>query len=170
MSDTRALRDHLVRVLDWEDAHVGFDKAIDGIPAGNRRSRAGLRAFPLAAARAPPARPGRHPRFLPQQRLQAHDDVAGGLLAERSCPAEREGLGRQHRLVCPNTRRLEAARARSGGLDGEGSHRQRQPDISARDPARRRSRGVPRRADRGDNERRWAFGQPTNHPDCEGNS
>jgi hypothetical protein len=27
-----ALRDHLVRLLDWEDAHVGFDKAVDGIP------------------------------------------------------------------------------------------------------------------------------------------
>ncbi len=33
---TDALRDHLVRFLDWEDAHVGFDKAIDGIPAGKR--------------------------------------------------------------------------------------------------------------------------------------
>jgi hypothetical protein len=33
MSDsTTALRDHLVRLLDWEDAHVGFDTAIDGIP------------------------------------------------------------------------------------------------------------------------------------------
>ena len=40
MSDTRALRDHLVRVLDWEDAHVGFDKAIDGIPAGKHGARA----------------------------------------------------------------------------------------------------------------------------------
>lgn len=27
-----ALRDHLVRVLDWEEAHVGFDKAVEGIP------------------------------------------------------------------------------------------------------------------------------------------
>ena len=40
MIDTRALRDHLVRVLDWEDAHVGFDKAIDGIPAGKHGARA----------------------------------------------------------------------------------------------------------------------------------
>jgi DinB family protein len=31
-----AIRDHLVRVLDWEEAHVGFDKAIDGIPADRR--------------------------------------------------------------------------------------------------------------------------------------
>jgi len=33
---TDAIRDHLVRVLDWQDAHVGFDKAVDGIPAGKR--------------------------------------------------------------------------------------------------------------------------------------
>jgi len=35
-----AIRDHLVRVLDWTEAHVGFDKAIDGIPAGKRGARA----------------------------------------------------------------------------------------------------------------------------------
>lgn len=28
-----ALRDHLARSLAWEEAHVGFDKAVDGIPA-----------------------------------------------------------------------------------------------------------------------------------------
>jgi len=27
------LRAHLVRLLDWEEAHVGFDKAVAGIPA-----------------------------------------------------------------------------------------------------------------------------------------
>jgi uncharacterized damage-inducible protein DinB len=27
-----AVRQHLVNVLDWEDAHVGFDKAVAGIP------------------------------------------------------------------------------------------------------------------------------------------
>jgi len=37
---TSAVRDHLVRVLDWEDAHVGFDKAVDGIPPGRRGDRA----------------------------------------------------------------------------------------------------------------------------------
>jgi hypothetical protein len=35
-----AIRDHLVRVLDWEEAHVGFDKAIDGIPVAKRGARA----------------------------------------------------------------------------------------------------------------------------------
>lgn len=39
MSIDTALRDHLVRLLDWEDAHVGFDKAIDGIPADQRGAR-----------------------------------------------------------------------------------------------------------------------------------
>ena len=35
-----ALRDQLVGVLDWEEAHVGFDKAIDGIPPDKRGARA----------------------------------------------------------------------------------------------------------------------------------
>jgi uncharacterized damage-inducible protein DinB len=34
-----ALRDHLARVLDWEEAHVGLDKAIDGIPSDKRGAR-----------------------------------------------------------------------------------------------------------------------------------
>ena len=37
---TDAFRDQLVRVLDWEDAHVGFDKAVDGIPPDKRGARA----------------------------------------------------------------------------------------------------------------------------------
>jgi uncharacterized damage-inducible protein DinB len=36
----KALRDHLARLLDWEDAHVGFDTAVDGIPADRRGARA----------------------------------------------------------------------------------------------------------------------------------
>ena len=39
MSD-QALRDQLVRVLDWEEAHVGFDKALEGLPADKRGVRA----------------------------------------------------------------------------------------------------------------------------------
>jgi uncharacterized damage-inducible protein DinB len=34
-----AVRDHLARLLDWEDAHVGFDKAVSGIPPEARGSR-----------------------------------------------------------------------------------------------------------------------------------
>jgi uncharacterized damage-inducible protein DinB len=35
-----ALRDHLARLLDWEDAQVGFDNAVDGIAADKRGARA----------------------------------------------------------------------------------------------------------------------------------
>ena len=34
------LRAHLARFLDWEEAHVSFDKAVDGIPADRQGSRA----------------------------------------------------------------------------------------------------------------------------------
>ena len=33
------MRDHLVRVLEWEEAHVSFDKAVEGIPPGKRGGR-----------------------------------------------------------------------------------------------------------------------------------
>ena len=36
---TDAFRDHVEQILDWEDAHVGFDKAIDGISADKRGVR-----------------------------------------------------------------------------------------------------------------------------------
>jgi len=39
MTDTNTsdpLRLQLARVLDWEEAHVGFDKAIDGLPPDKR--------------------------------------------------------------------------------------------------------------------------------------
>lgn len=43
MTNDSALRDHLRRLLAWEDAHVGFDKAVDGIPPELRgRTPAGL--------------------------------------------------------------------------------------------------------------------------------
>ena len=35
------LRAQLVRLLDWEEAHVGFDKAVDGIPADRQGASAG---------------------------------------------------------------------------------------------------------------------------------
>ncbi|MGE3842344.1 MAG: DinB family protein [Vicinamibacterales bacterium] len=37
---THVIREHLVHVLDWEDAHAGFDKAVDGIPPDKRGARA----------------------------------------------------------------------------------------------------------------------------------
>ena len=36
MDRDAALRAHLQRLLDWKDAHAGFDAAIEGIPAGKR--------------------------------------------------------------------------------------------------------------------------------------
>src|SRR5437773_9917546 len=36
---TDAVRDHLSRFLDWEEAHVGFDEAVDRIPADKRGAR-----------------------------------------------------------------------------------------------------------------------------------
>lgn len=35
-----AIRDHLVRALDWEEAHVGFERALDGIPPDRRGAQA----------------------------------------------------------------------------------------------------------------------------------
>ena len=32
----KALRDQLVKLLDWNEAHVPFDKAVNGIPASKR--------------------------------------------------------------------------------------------------------------------------------------
>lgn len=40
VNSTAAVRDHLVRALAWEDAHVGLDKAVKGIPAARRGARA----------------------------------------------------------------------------------------------------------------------------------
>ena len=34
------IRDHLVRVLDWKEAHATFQQAVDGIPADKRGARA----------------------------------------------------------------------------------------------------------------------------------
>jgi len=39
MSD-EAIREQLARTLDWTEAHAGFDKAVDGIPAAKRGAHA----------------------------------------------------------------------------------------------------------------------------------
>ncbi len=38
MSESR-LRDQLARALDWDEAQVGFDKAVEGVPADQRGAR-----------------------------------------------------------------------------------------------------------------------------------
>jgi uncharacterized damage-inducible protein DinB len=40
IDSTDPLRAHLVRLLDWEQAHVGFDAAVGGIPDDKRGARA----------------------------------------------------------------------------------------------------------------------------------
>ena len=40
MIDDSALREQLAKLLAWEDAHVGFDKAVHGIPSALRGKRA----------------------------------------------------------------------------------------------------------------------------------
>jgi uncharacterized damage-inducible protein DinB len=40
MSQDDELRAQLVRALDWEEAHVGFRKAFEGVPAAERGARA----------------------------------------------------------------------------------------------------------------------------------
>jgi uncharacterized damage-inducible protein DinB len=37
---TNAVREHLARLLDWEDAHVSFDRAVDGVAPAQRGARA----------------------------------------------------------------------------------------------------------------------------------
>ena len=39
MATTDPLRAQLVRFLNWEEAHVGFDKAVEGIPPDHRGAR-----------------------------------------------------------------------------------------------------------------------------------
>ena len=39
MIDDSAVREHLAKLLAWEDAHVGFDKAVHGIPPALRGKR-----------------------------------------------------------------------------------------------------------------------------------
>ena len=36
MSASTAIRQHVARLLDWEDAHAGYDRAVEGLPAALR--------------------------------------------------------------------------------------------------------------------------------------
>jgi uncharacterized damage-inducible protein DinB len=36
MPDDKSLRQQIAKTLDWEDAHAGFDSAVEGLPAGLR--------------------------------------------------------------------------------------------------------------------------------------
>lgn len=39
MSHDAALREHLRKLLDWQDAHASFDTAVDGLPPAHRGQR-----------------------------------------------------------------------------------------------------------------------------------
>ena len=78
------LRLQLVRLLDWEEAHVGFDKAIDGLPTDQRGALApgiAYSVWQLVGGRAPAPCATRCARLLPERELRARDEVAGRLLA-----------------------------------------------------------------------------------------
>lgn len=47
MSDERAVREQLQRLLDWEDAHVSFDRAVANIPVKLRGAKP--KGFPYSA-------------------------------------------------------------------------------------------------------------------------
>ena len=88
----KALRAQLVKLLDFEEAHVGFDRAVKGIPPRLRGDGAGgRRALAVAAARAPADRAGRHPRVLPDRQVQ-RKEMAGRLLAGVAGAAQRGGV------------------------------------------------------------------------------
>jgi uncharacterized damage-inducible protein DinB len=40
MAHADPLRAHLVRLLDWDEAHANFDKAVEGLPLDKRGARA----------------------------------------------------------------------------------------------------------------------------------
>ena len=93
----KALRDHLARVLDWEDAHVGFDKAVDGIPADKRGARApGFEHSPWQLLEHIRLAQDDILDFCVNAELRAHHEMAGRLLA-RPTAAERCGVEGEHR-------------------------------------------------------------------------
>jgi hypothetical protein len=40
MTNDPGIRQHIARMLEWDEAHVGFDGAVEGIPAAARGSKA----------------------------------------------------------------------------------------------------------------------------------
>ena len=81
MASEEAVRQHVGRLLAWEDAHVGFDSGDRGHTGGSARKNAGRPAvYALAVARASPPDAARHPRVLPEPRLRGAE-LAGRLLA-----------------------------------------------------------------------------------------
>ncbi len=150
MTGDAAIRDHLARLLAWEDAHVGIRGR------GRRRSRPEVRGrqpsglhSPWQLHGAPADRPARHPRFLPERRPTKEMQLAGGLLA----------AGRRFPRRPPRGTTASRSSGRTGRRSS-GSPPIRQIVLGARIPhgtgqtylagaaADRGSLGLPRRADR----------------------
>jgi hypothetical protein len=109
--ESDALRDHLVRALDWEVAHVGFDTAVDGIPLTS--------TVPLAAGlEHSPWQLLEHMRIAQEDILDfcvnanyGHNMKWPDDYWPQPRAAKRSGVDRQYRVVHALTRGPETARS-----------------------------------------------------------
>ena len=145
MIDDSALREHLAKLLAWEDAHVGFDKAVHGIPAALRGKRpAKLPYSPwqlvehLRITQRDILEFCRNPDY---QELKWPDDYWPAAAAPSSSRKWAESI-RQFRSDRELLQQLASDRSNRSG----GSYSAREwPDVSSRDPAGGGPRGLSRR-------------------------
>ena len=148
MANDKALRAQLVKLLDYEEAHVGFDKAVKGIPPRLRGklpelaehtlwqlvehlriAQADILEFCLTAK----YKEKKWPDDYWPKALGPHSDAAW----TKSIAAYRRDRKAMQKLAAnPEDRSVR---------DDPARHR---PDLSARDPAHRRSQRVSHRPDR----------------------
>ena len=120
MADS-SIREHLVKLLGWEDAHTSFESAVADLPAdlrGTTPQRSAL--LSLAAGRASPDHSGGHSGFLPQSEVP-RAEVAGRLLAVLWLTAEFRCLGQERPRLPP---RSDGA----AGLEQRSNDHTRSPD------------------------------------------
>ena len=144
------IREHLARVLAWEEAHATFDAAVGDLPEPLR-------------GRTPDGLPYSPWQLVEHLRITQHDLLdfcRNPEYEELAWPDEYwpkspvaafpDGVGREPPSLPRRPRGTRAAGARSGG-GSDGAHPARHgTDLPPRDPARRGSRRLPhRRADRG---------------------
>ena len=147
MSD--ALRAHLVRLLDWEEAHAGFDKALAGLPADKRGALApGFEHSPwqllehLRIAQADILDFCVNPSYVHDRTWP--DDYWPKAPAPPDAAAWDASIAR-YKAELDAMKELVQNQA---DLFGSGPDGKRQPDVPARDLPGRRSRCVSRRTDR----------------------
>ena len=141
------LRAQLDRFLHWDEAHVDFDNAVNGIPTELRGAVApGFEHSPWQLLEHIEDRSARPAGLHHQRQLLARALLARGLLAEGAGSSRRCRLGRIDRAV----------QAGSAGVPGAGfeagvrpvrsrTDRPAAPDRAAIDSAGRRSQCVSRR-------------------------